>query len=76
MKRTIIYVFGPKRLAHLYQSNQELPHDETSWLKIGLTSTVDDNADKWDVAYNRITQEPRTELVRHVFCWMCLSTRF
>ena len=60
MKRTIIYVFGPKRLAHLYQSNQELPHDETSWLKIGLTTTVDDNADKWDVAYNRITQEPRT----------------
>ena len=65
MKRTIIYVFGPKRLASEYQNGNEAPvsqehTDVTNWLKIGLTTTEDDTLDKWDAAKNRIDQEART----------------
>ena len=65
MKRTIIYVFGPKRLASEYQNGSESPSsqestDVTNWLKIGLTTTEDDSLDKWDAAKNRICQEART----------------
>lgn len=52
MKRTIIYVFGPKRLASLYFSNKELEQKSGGWLKIGLTSSSDDGMDKRDVAIN------------------------
>lgn len=50
MKRTIIYVFGPKRLSQLYFSNKELEQKDGGWLKIGLTSSNDDAKDKRDVA--------------------------
>lgn len=46
MKRTIIYVFGPKRLSPLYFSNTELSQQEGGWLKIGQTSEENDNIDK------------------------------
>lgn len=60
MEKTIIYVFGPKRLGSDYRNNKELPNDETGWLKIGLTTSNDENADKWDVAIKRIGQEVKT----------------
>ena len=65
MKRTIIYVFGPKRLASEYQNGNEASvsqesTDVTNWLKIGLTTTEDNSLDKWDAAKNRIDQEART----------------
>lgn len=60
MKRTIIYVFGPKRLASLYFSNKELEQKDGGWLKIGLTSSDDDDKDKRDVAMDRINGEVRT----------------
>lgn len=60
MKRTIIYVFGPKRLASLYFSNKELEQKDGGWLKIGLTSSDDDDRDKRDVAMDRINGEVRT----------------
>lgn len=43
MKRTIIYVFGPKRLFSQYFSNTELNQQDGGWLKIGQTSETDDN---------------------------------
>lgn len=60
MKRTIIYVFGPKRLASLYFSNKELEQKDGGWLKIGLTSSDDDDKDKRDIAMDRINGEVRT----------------
>lgn len=60
MKRTIIYVFGPKRLSSLYFSNTELNREDGGWLKIGQTSETDDNKDKWESAMGRINQESRT----------------
>lgn len=60
MKRTIIYVFGPKRLSQLYFSNKELEQKDGGWLKIGLTSSNDDAKDKRDVAMERINGEVRT----------------
>jgi hypothetical protein len=60
MKRTIIYVFGPKRLSKKYYSNGEMILEEGGWLKIGKTSVEDINANKWDVAVSRISQETRT----------------
>lgn len=60
MKRTLIYVFGPKRLASLYFSNKELEQKDGGWLKIGLTSSDDDDKDKRDVAMGRINQETKT----------------
>ena len=60
MKRTIIYVFGPKRLSPQYFSNTELNREDGGWLKIGQTSETDDNKDKWDRAMERINQEVRT----------------
>ena len=67
MKRTIIYVFGPKRLAHQYNEGNNTSKlqdvcDVTNWLKIGLTTTEDDTLDKWDAAEKRISQESRTGL--------------
>jgi hypothetical protein len=52
MKRSIIYVFGPKRLAHQYREsinvqNSQDSCDVTNWLKIGMTTSEDDNLDKW-----------------------------
>lgn len=60
MERTIIYVFGPKRLSSLYFSNAELNQQDGGWLKIGQTSEVNDNIDKWDSAMKRIHGEART----------------
>lgn len=60
MKRTIIYVFGPLHLFKNYVSNQELKIENGGWLKIGQTTTEDDNADAWDVAMKRISREVRT----------------
>lgn len=60
MKRTIIYVFGPKRLFSQYFSNTELKQQDGGWLKIGQTSETDDNRDKWECAMGRINQEVRT----------------
>lgn len=60
MKRTIIYVFGPKRLSARYFSNTELNQEDGGWLKIGQTSETDDNRDKWECAMGRINQETRT----------------
>ena len=60
MKRTIIYVFGPKRLSSQYFSNTELNREDGGWLKIGQTSETDDNKDKWESAMGRINQEVRT----------------
>ena len=60
MKRTIIYVFGPKRLFSQYFSNTELNQQDGGWLKIGQTSETDDNRDKWECAMGRINQETRT----------------
>lgn len=60
MKRTIIYVFGPKRLSPQYSSNTELKLQEGGWLKIGQTSEENDNIDKWESAMVRINQEVRT----------------
>ena len=60
MKRTIIYVFTPKRLQRDYQSGLRLPDFPLGWIKIGKTSSDNDDEDKWDVAYNRIKQEVRT----------------
>jgi hypothetical protein len=57
MKRTIIYVFTPKRLQRDYQSGLRLPDFPLGWIKIGKTSSDNDDEDKWDVAYNRIKQE-------------------
>ena len=61
-KRTIIYVFGPKRLEQSYRENIPFPNDYTGWLKIGLTTSENDTSDKWDVAIQRIKQESRTGL--------------
>ena len=60
MKRTIIYVFGPKRLSSHYFSNTELNREDGGWLKIGQTSETDDYKDKWESAMGRINQEVRT----------------
>ena len=60
MERTIIYVFGPKRLQDEYQNGKNLQKDFTGWLKIGQTSTTEDQEDKWDAAMKRVKQEQRT----------------
>lgn len=60
MKRTIIYVFGPKRLESLYYSNNELEQKDGGWLKIGQTSSDDDVKDKREAAIDRINQEVKT----------------
>lgn len=60
MKRTIIYVFGPKRLAAKYFGNEEMVLQEGGWLKIGQTSSEDDSKDKSDCAMDRIKVEPHT----------------
>ena len=60
MKRTIIYVFGPKRLASLYFSNKELEQKDGGWLKIGQTSSGDNDNDKREIAIDRIHKEVKT----------------
>lgn len=60
MKRTIIYVFGPKRLESLYYSNDKLEQEDGGWLKIGQTSSDDDDKDKREVAMDRINKEVKT----------------
>ena len=75
MKRSIIYVFGPKRLAHQYRESINIQNsrdscDVTNWLKIGMTTSEDDNLDKWEVALNRIKQESRTGISEICLSWM------
>lgn len=60
MNKTIIYVFGPKRLVPKYYSNEEMRLEEGGWLKIGQTEESDANKNKWDSAVNRVSQESRT----------------
>ncbi len=60
MKRTIIYVFGPKRLSANYYENKEIRREEGGWLKIGQTTEEDDAVDKRDSALRRIKSEART----------------
>lgn len=60
MERTIIYVFTPKRLQEEYFNGVQFKECTTEWLKIGMTSTSNDNEDKWDAAFTRINQEVRT----------------
>ena len=60
MKRTIIYVFGPKRLSAKYFANDEMAQKEGGWLKIGQTSEEDETKDKWDCAMSRVKVEART----------------
>jgi len=60
MKRTIIYVFGPKRLSAKYFANSEMNQHEGGWLKIGQSSTDDDSEDKWGCAIKRIKGETHT----------------
>ena len=60
MKRTLIYVFGPKRLFSQYFSNAEFKQQDGGWLKIGQTSETDDSKDKWACAMGRSNQETRT----------------
>lgn len=59
-KRTIIYVFGPKRLAAKYFANDPMEQHEGGWLKIGQTSEEDETKGKWDCAINRIKGETHT----------------
>ena len=59
MKKTVIYVFGPRRLASTYFSNKPMLLNEGGWLKIGQT-TSDENVEIKDSALNRIRQETRT----------------
>ena len=66
MKRTIIYVFGPKRLSARYFSNTELNQEDGGWLKIGQTSETDDNRDKWECAMGRINQETSSNFTTSV----------
>ena len=60
MKRTIIYVFGPKRLSAKYYENKEIRREEGGWLKIGQTSEENDAVDKKESAMRRIKTEVRT----------------
>lgn len=60
MRKTIIYVFGPRRLADTYFSNKPMLLNEGGWLKIGQTKSVDENIEVKDSALNRIRQETRT----------------
>lgn len=62
MDRKIIYVFGPLRLYEKYMNNQPLERYEGGWLKIGETSAdaSNSNENKWDLAYKRVSVEPRT----------------
>lgn len=60
MKRTIIYVFGPKRLAAKYFANDVMAQQEGGWLKIGQTSEEDETKNKWDCAMNRVKAETHT----------------
>lgn len=60
MKRTIIYVLTPKRIQQDYLNGFQLPMFPLGWVKIGKTSSSDDNEDKWDAAYRRVNQEVHT----------------
>ena len=60
MKKTIIYVFGPRRLANTYFANKPMNLDEGGWLKIGQTTNSDEKLDIKECALNRIHQEART----------------
>lgn len=61
MERTIIYILGPKRLQDDYQKGKQLPNEFTGWLKIGQTSTKEnEDIDKWKAVLRRVNQEPRT----------------
>ncbi len=59
MKRTIIYVFGPKRLYEKYLNGYLISQEEGGWLKIGMTSACE-NVDKWEAALRRANQEQHT----------------
>ncbi len=61
MDKTIVYIFGPRRLASTYYSNGEMRLEEGGWLKIGQT-TLNAVADQdiKDAALCRIRQETHT----------------
>jgi len=58
-EKTVIYVFGPKRLSEDYKAGKVLTIENGGWLKIGLTTCnmADDAA---DAAMKRIQGEVRT----------------
>ena len=60
MKKTVIYIFGPKRLAGTYFSNKPMVLEEGGWLKIGQTTNSDESIEVKDSALNRIRQETHT----------------
>lgn len=60
MKKTVIYVFGPRRLASIYYSNKPMNLGEGGWLKIGQTTNAGAGIDVKDSALNRIRQETHT----------------
>lgn len=60
MKRKIIYVFGPKRLYEKYMENGKMVLEEGGWLKIGETTSHNEEETKWVAAHRRVADEPRT----------------
>ena len=58
-KKTVIYIFGPKRLSEDYYKGNQLSIENGGWLKIGLTSCNLDE-DPWSASMKRINQEVRT----------------
>lgn len=57
--KTVIYIFGPKRLSEDYYRGNQLTIDNGGWLKIGLT-TCDFEEDAWGASMKRINQEVKT----------------
>lgn len=68
MKRTIIYVFGPKRLTPQYSSNTELKLQEGGWLKIGQTSEENDNIDNGNLLWQESIRKRVPVFQRFVSC--------
>lgn len=60
MKKTTIYIFGPRRLASAYFSDKPMTLDQGGWLKIGITNKQIKDADSKRVAYWRVNEEVRT----------------
>lgn len=58
-EKTVIYIFGPKRLSEDYYKGKQLTIDNGGWLKIGLT-TCDFDQDAWQASMKRINQEVKT----------------
>lgn len=60
MKKTIIYIFGPRRLADTYYSNKLMALNQGGWLKIGKTDKHRDNVESKEIALSRIREESHT----------------